>query len=50
MTSYRWPVSASFFGMVLGIVGLGNCWRSAPELWQLPALIGELIMFIGAIV
>ena len=33
MTSYRWPVPASFFGMVLGIVGLGNCWRSASELW-----------------
>ena len=40
-------VPASFFGMVLGLVGLGGCWRVAARLWGLPALIGEMIIWVA---
>ena len=40
----RIAVPASFFGMILGLVGLGNCWRVAAKIWHLPAWIGESIM------
>jgi tellurite resistance protein len=43
-------VPASFFGMILGLVGLGNCWRVAAKLWHLPVWIGESIMLLGVIV
>lgn len=43
-------VPASFFGMILGLVGLGSCWRVAVKLWHLPAWIGESIMLIGVTV
>src|SRR4028119_707419 len=43
-------VPASFFGMILGLVGLGSCWRVAAKLWHLPAWIGESIMLIGVAV
>lgn len=40
-------VPASFFGIVLGLIGLGNPWRVAVRLWGLPPLPGELIMLAG---
>jgi tellurite resistance protein len=43
-------VPASFFGIVLGLIGLGNPWRVAARLWRLPALAGELIMLAGVAV
>ncbi|HEY5851088.1 MAG TPA: dicarboxylate transporter/tellurite-resistance protein TehA, partial [Lysobacter sp.] len=43
-------IPASFFGMVLGIVGLGSGWRAATEVWGVPAAIGESIMVAGALV
>lgn len=43
-------VPASFFGMVLGLIGLGGSWREAHAVWGLPAGIGEAIMLIGALV
>jgi tellurite resistance protein len=43
----RSPIPASFFGMILGLVGLGNCWRVAAKIWHLPAWIGESIMLIA---
>jgi tellurite resistance protein len=43
-------VPASFFGMILGLVGLGSCWRVAVKLWHLPTWIGESIMLIGVAV
>lgn len=46
--SIRLPlVPASFFGMVLGLIGLGSSWRSAHELWSLPWQIGEGLMAVG---
>ncbi len=50
-TRMRVPiVPASFFAMVLGIIGLGNSWRAAQKLWNLPAEIAEVIMALGVIV
>lgn len=34
-------VPASFFGIVLGLAGLGNAWRAAHTVWDLPANVGE---------
>ncbi|MGC3991106.1 MAG: dicarboxylate transporter/tellurite-resistance protein TehA [Chthoniobacteraceae bacterium] len=42
-------VPASFFGTILGVIGLGNCWRLAAKLWALPAGIGEGIMLLGSV-
>lgn len=41
------PIPASFFGMILGLVGLGSCWRVAAKLWHLPTWIGEAIMLLA---
>ncbi|MBW4518591.1 MAG: dicarboxylate transporter/tellurite-resistance protein TehA [Scytolyngbya sp. HA4215-MV1] len=47
LTINRNPIPASFFGMILGLVGLGNCWRVAAKIWHLPAWIGEAIMLFS---
>ncbi|BFM38397.1 dicarboxylate transporter/tellurite-resistance protein TehA [Synechocystis sp. LKSZ1] len=46
----RIAVPASFFGIILGLVGLGSCWRVAAKIWNLPVLIGEIIMLIAVAV
>lgn len=43
-------VPASFFGLVLGLVGLGNSWRAAHAIWGLPSAVGEGLMLAGGIV
>lgn len=43
-------VPVSFFGMVLGLVGLGGSWRAAHALWGAPAVIAEAIMLAGTLV
>lgn len=43
-------VPASFFGIVLGLIGAGNSWRAAHELWGLPAVVGESLMLAGVMV
>ncbi len=48
MTQNRIP--ASFFGMVLGLSGLGQAWRIAAHLWQLPAQIGEGLLLLAGFV
>ncbi len=50
MKIYCQPIPASFFGIVLGLVGLGDCWRVATNVWHLPHWIGELVMLTAAIV
>jgi tellurite resistance protein len=40
---------ASFFGIVLGLAGLGGAWRVAARVWELPAVIGETLMLAAAI-
>lgn len=46
----RATVPASFFGMILGLVGLGGNWRVAATLWHLPTIIGEAIMALASVV
>ncbi|GMO26162.1 dicarboxylate transporter/tellurite-resistance protein TehA [Bradyrhizobium sp. TM233] len=43
-------VPAAFFGIVLGLVGLGNAWRAAHQVWHLPAVVGEVLLALAAIV
>lgn len=40
-------IPASFFGAVLGICGMGQAWRRAAVLWQLPEFIGNAILLCG---
>jgi len=41
---------ASFFGMVLGLSGLGQAWRVAVQLWGMPRFIGEGLLIVAALV
>jgi tellurite resistance protein len=43
-------VPAAFFGMVLGLAGLGNAWRAATAAWHLPAAIGETLMGLASVI
>jgi tellurite resistance protein len=43
-------VPAGFFGIVLGLAGLGGTWRAAHQVWQLPGVVGEAILLLAAIV
>lgn len=43
-------VPAAFFGMILGLAGLGNGWRIASRLWGLPQWIGESILALATLV
>jgi tellurite resistance protein len=50
-TAFRVPnIPAGFFGIVLGLGGLGNCWRAAVAAWHMPPLIGEAIQALAAII
>ncbi|MEH2512307.1 tellurite resistance protein [Nitrobacteraceae bacterium AZCC 1564] len=40
--------SATMFGMVLGIGGLGSGWRVAAHIWNAPAVIGEILALTAA--
>ena len=40
-------VPASFFGIVLGLSGLANAWRVGARIWQLPAVVGEVLTFVS---
>ncbi|WP_448097846.1 dicarboxylate transporter/tellurite-resistance protein TehA [Luteibacter yeojuensis] len=46
----RATIPASFFGIVLGLVGLGGNWRVASSLWDLPPVIGEVVMAMALLV
>jgi tellurite resistance protein len=50
LKSNRITVPASFFSMILGLVGLGSCWRVAAKIWYLPIWIGESIMLVAVAV
>ena len=48
---YRAPVfPAAFFGMVLGLAGLGTAWRLAHQVWGLPEVVGEVLLALAALV
>lgn len=41
------PVPATYLGMVLGVGGLANGWRTASRIWGAPAVIGEGLALIA---
>ncbi|MFK3691050.1 dicarboxylate transporter/tellurite-resistance protein TehA [Agrobacterium tumefaciens] len=41
---------AAYFGMVLGLAGLGNAWRAAEQTWHIGNGISEWILALAAIV
>lgn len=43
-------IPASFFGIILGLAGLGSAWRQASRVWGLPHAVGECIMAVAAAV
>jgi len=43
-------VPASFFGIVLGLAGLGGAWRAAARVWHLPVAVGEALMLAAGVV
>jgi len=43
-------IPASFFGIVLGLAGLGNAWRAAHRVWSLPAVVGESLLLLATLV
>ena len=43
-------VPASFFGIVLGVAGLGAAWRQAHAAWGVPAIVGEALMGVATAV
>ena len=43
-------VPASFFGIVLGTVGLGDCWRASHEAWGTSTVISDTIMTVAVVV
>lgn len=44
------PLPASFFGVVLGLSGLGQAWRVAVQLWGMPTAIGEGVLLVATLV
>jgi len=46
----RSPLPASFFGMVLGLSGLGQAWRLSVRLWSMPSVIGEGVLLLSVLV
>jgi tellurite resistance protein len=46
----RTTVPASFFGIVLGLSGMGQAWRVAVPLWGMPHWIGESLLLLATLV
>ena len=46
----RRSLPSSFFGMVLGLSGLGQAWRIASQLWGMPSEIGEGVLLLATLV
>lgn len=42
-------IPASFFGMPLGLIALGLAWRSAADVWHVPPLIEESLIWVGSL-
>lgn len=43
-------IPAAYFGMVLGLSGLGVSWRFAAQVWGLPTVVGEAISLFSVAV
>jgi tellurite resistance protein TehA-like permease len=40
----------SYFGIVLGLAGLGNAWRGAEQAWRLPKFVADWIYLVAGLV
>jgi len=40
----------SYFGIVLGLAGLGNAWRGAEQAWHLPRVVTDWIYLVAGLV
>ena len=40
-------ITAAYFGIVLGLTGIGQAWHAAHILWNLPAIVGEFIIVVA---
>ena len=49
-TSKRIIVPAGFFGIVLGLAGLGSGWRLAAHVWNVTPAVGEAVSLLAAAV
>jgi len=43
-------VCASYFGIMLGLAGLGSAWRGAERAWQLPKFIAGWLYVVAGVV
>ena len=43
-------ISASLFGMVLGLAGLGQAWRVAVQFWNVPSAIAEGLLLVSGLI
>lgn len=43
-------IPVTLFGMILGLGGLGNGWRTAARIWDVPAGIGDALSMVAAAV
>ena len=50
MPEPRKRTPASFFGMILGLAGMGQAWRSASAVWETPSWIAEIILLLASLV
>lgn len=41
---------AGYFGMVLGIIGMGFAWRYASQVWPVSHLIGEGLVILAMVI
>jgi len=41
---------AGYFGMVLGIIGMGFAWRYASTIWPVPRLIGDALVILAMVI
>lgn len=50
-TAFRVPnIPAGFFGIVLGLGGLGTAWRASVTTLHMPGIVGEVILAFAALV
>ena len=40
----------SYFGIVLGLAGLGNAWRGAEQAWRMPKFVADWIYLVAGLV
>ena len=41
---------AGYFGMVLGIIGMGFAWRYAAIIWPVPSAVGEALVALAGVI